>query len=180
MKKLALLGVLVATIGCGESKSVLDEGIRSGQSGKTHVIGVTEARKAADSTSAEWERELRRQARTSPGVRFENLPPAVLRARLDASARRYGFDIVSFEFLHPRQLAPKIVVRTSRYLELARATNVILTQLDGRPHWRYEGFYFRAEDKHGVPFLIAYDVVRGESMGGQWARSERLYPFEHG
>ena len=72
------------------------------------------------------------------------------------------------------------MVRTTSYLELARATNSILTELDGVPHWRYEGFYFRAEDEYGVPFLIAYDVVRGESMGGQWARSERLYPFNHG
>jgi hypothetical protein len=176
-----VLAVMVLlTTACGGHKSVLDEGIRPGVSGKTHVIGVAEARKAAGTTSAVWKRELRLQARRNPGVRFENFAAGALRSRLDAAAARYGFDVVSFELLHPRQLAPKIVVRTSRYLELARATNAILTQFDGRPHWRYEGLYFRAEDEHGVPFLIAYDVVRGESMGGQWARSERLYPFQHG
>lgn len=49
------------------------------------------------------------------------------------------------------------------------------------PHpWRFEGFYLEGRDERGVPFVIVTDVVRGEVMGGQWARSDALFPFQHG
>jgi hypothetical protein len=105
---------------------------------------------------------------------------------LPALARRYDFEVTSMQLRRPRQLAPSIVVRTRRYVELARATRVILKQLDpkartndDRTGWRYEGFFFEGDDEHGVPFLAAFNFWRGPGGGGQWARSERLYPFAH-
>jgi hypothetical protein len=185
----ALIALVAATAGCGgHHSSVLEQGVQVGRIGGRHVIGKAEAIAAARSASAEWERELRERARAAPDRRFDNLDPRLLRRRLALAARRYGFEVVSIRLLRPRQLAPRIVVRTSRYLELARATPGILSRLDpkaptadDRTGWRYEGFYFEAQDEHGVPFLLAFNFWRGRGPGGgQWARSEPLYPFEHG
>ena len=187
-KLLVLLLFVLLAAGCGGHKSVLDEGIRPGISGKTYVIGPAQARRSALSINAAWERELRIRARRDPRTRFPNLSPTELRRRLDQAAKALGFEVVSFELLHPRQLAPRIVVRTTHYLQLARATNGLLRKLDpkqrtrdDRTGWLYEGFYFKAEDEHGIPFLIVHNYWRGGGGGGgQWARSERLYPFDHG
>ena len=186
MKKVALLAVLAAVVGCGKSKSVLDEGVTFGGRGKPHVIGSTEARQAGARSLTEWQRELRKGARQNPAKRFQNLSPDELRARIDRAAERYDFDVVSLELLRPRQLAPKVIVRTSHYLRLARATAGILRAIDPHPRtsadrtgWLFEGFYFRAEDEHGVPFLIAYNFWRSHGGGGEWASSERLFPFPH-
>lgn len=188
VKRLALVGVVVLVAGCSGSKSVLDEGVRAGQSGKTHVIDSIQARKAGQATLLDWKRELQKRARQNPGKRFSNLSPGELRARLSAAADRYGFEVVSLDLLQPRQLAPEVIVRTRDYIRLARATSAILRQIDpktrttdDRTGWLFEGFYFSAEDEHGVPFLVAYNFMRGQGPGGgQWARSERLFPFAHG
>jgi hypothetical protein len=34
--------------------------------------------------------------------------------------------------------------------------------------------------RRGVPFVAIYDSLRGHIMGGQWARSKRLFPYAHG
>src|SRR5207247_101479 len=115
------------------------------------------------------------------------LPPAE-RRELGAAARSHDFEVVSFRLLRPRRLAPRIVVRTTHYLELAHATRGILRRLDpkaatgdDRTGWRYEGFYFEADDEHGVPFLVVFNFLRGpHAGGGQWARSDPLFPFAHG
>jgi hypothetical protein len=136
---------------------------------------------------AEWEREITSRARANPRETFANLSVPVLRARLAALARRFDFEVTSVQLRRPRQLAPSIVLRTHHYVELARATPMILKQLDpkartndDRTGWRYEGFFFEADDEHGIPFLAAFNFWRGPGGGGgQWARSERLYPFAH-
>ena len=46
--------------------------------------------------------------------------------------------------------------------------------------WAYEAFYFEARDAQGVPAFLAFNYLRGGITGGQWARNEALYPFEHG
>jgi hypothetical protein len=74
---------------------------------------------------------------------------------------------------------------------LARTTPTILRTID--PHspvgedwegWAFEGFFFEARDSEGLPFLAVFNYWRGGpnagAGGGQWARSEDLYPFEHG
>src|SRR5205814_10311160 len=104
------------------------------------------------------------------------------------AAKRYDFEVVSLRFLRPRQLAPEVVVRTRRYAELAHAVPAIAAALnprlrvqDDRLGWEYEGFFFEAQDEHGVPFLAVFDFMRGPHKGGgQFARSEPLFPFAHG
>ena len=187
--RVAIVAAIVAafTSGCGSHRSVLDEGVRLGSSGHVHRVGVAEAKKDVREAQAEWEREITSRARAHPRRTFANLPPPVLRARLAALARRYDFEVTSVQLRRPRQLAPRIVVRTRQYVELAHATPVILKQLDpkastndDRTGWRYEGFFFEADDEDGVPFLATFNFWRGPGAGGgQWARSERLYPFPH-
>jgi hypothetical protein len=185
---LVLLAAGALATGCDKHKSVLDEGVSRRMAGGTRVIGPSEALRASSRARASWERELRKRAAADPATRFQNLPATELRRRLAAAAERYDFEVVSLELIHPRQLAPRVVVRTEHYLELAEATGGILRRLDpksntsdDRTGWRYEGFYFEAQDRDGVPFLIAFNYWRGDGPGGgQWARSERLFPFEHG
>ena len=189
LRQLAVLAPIVAaTAACGGHRSVLEQGVRFGASTTPHVIGKAEALADARSTAAEWRRELRERAHAAPGRRFDNLDPRLLRRRLASEARRHRFRVGSVRLLRPRQLAPRIVVRTTHYLELARATRTILAALDpkaptsdDRTGWRYEGFYFEAQDEHGVPFLVVFNFLRGRSPGGgQWARSDALFPFAHG
>jgi hypothetical protein len=140
------------------------------------------------STLAGWQRELRLGLSERPGLRFDNLSPTELRRRLDEAAETYDFDVVSVRFHRPKQLAPEVVVRTKHFEQLAQSARVILSRVDpkrmtsdDRTGWRFEGFYFRAEDEDGVPFFVVFNAWRqSEPGGGQWARSESLYPFPHG
>jgi hypothetical protein len=119
---------------------------------------------------------------------FSNPSKDQLMGDLRALAQKHDFDLVSARLPMPRQAAPRIVVRTKHYLDLAHATPAILRQIDPRTAtpqdsrgWKYEGFYFEAQDEHGIPFLIVFNFERGPSPGGgQWARSEPLYPYSHG
>jgi hypothetical protein len=180
-----LCAVLAA--GCGSHGSVLDAGLAT-HTEKPHKVGPAEAKRDIRVTHAEWLGEIAKRAGEDPRQRFPNLAPFLFRQRLAEAARRYGFEVVSVRFRRPRQLAPEVVVRTKRYLELAhamptidRALNPRLPALDDRRGWEYEGFYFEAQDEHGVPFLAVLDFMRGSGPGGgQWARSEPLYPFPHG
>ena len=183
-----LLVVAGLAAGCSHHSSILDAGVRSGALGHVHRIGPAEARAAARRASREWEQELRKRGPEDPGTRFPNLSRQELLRRLDEAARAYEFDVVSVTFLRPRQLAPRIVVRTKHYQRLARATPAILKRIDPRAPaqgdyrgWRYEGFFFEAQDEHGIPFLATFNFWRGSGPGGgEWARSEPLYPFPHG
>jgi hypothetical protein len=119
---------------------------------------------------------------------FDNLARKTLRNRLVQAAENHHFEIVSVAFLHPRQLAPQIVIRTTHYVEVAHALPKILARIDprmpkrdDRRGWAYEAFYLEARNEKGVPFLAVFNYWRGPSAGGgQWARSEPLYPFVHG
>jgi hypothetical protein len=186
----ALLAVALSGVaGCDEKKSVLDEGVCIGAPQPCRSIGAEEARTVAPRASATWERELHARAIADPRTRFPNLPAAELRRRLDQAAEDLDFEVVSFRLLEPKQLAPRIVVRTKHYVRLAEAAGRggLLRRLDPRRNtgddrtgWRYEGFYFEAQDEHGTPFFIVYNFWRGPGPGGgQWARSERLFPFPH-
>jgi hypothetical protein len=174
--------------GCGGHGSVLDAGVTFGHLAKAHKIGPAEAARDARAAHAEWYRETAKRAREDPRTRFPNLAPFLFRQRLAEAARRYGFQVVSVRFLRPRQLAPEVVVRTKHYVELAHAMRAIEAALnprlparDDRRGWEYEGFYFEAQDEHSVPFLAVFDFMRGSGPGGgQWARSDPLFPFAHG
>jgi hypothetical protein len=45
--------------------------------------------------------------------------------------------------------------------------------------WAYEGFFLGAQDERGEPFLAVFNFER-EHGGGQRARSEDLFPYQHG
>jgi hypothetical protein len=186
------LGVLAALVlvasGCssGTDRSVLHEGLVS-RSGSRIAISDGEATDAGRLAKHAWLTDLKAQAREHPGLRFDNPERRELRRRLHDLAGRYGFEVVSVKVLRPRQDAPLVVVRTTDYRGLARATPAILKQLDpkrntgdDRTGWRYEGFFWEARDERGVPFLIASTITRGRLEGAQWARSEPLYPYPHG
>jgi hypothetical protein len=133
---------------------------------------------------ATWRADLKLGADIDRATRFPNLSPETLRTGLAAQARRYGFRVVSVDLLRPRQLAPLVVVETSREQALASATAKILNQLDppALPDHRlaFEGIFFEALGPRGVPFSIAYNNWRGgpnHTGGGQWAASPTLLPL---
>jgi hypothetical protein len=145
------------------------------------------ARRGGASIRKQWERDIRSRAIEAPREHFANLSPDKLKERLAEAAHNHGFGVVAVKLLRPKQLAPEIVVRTTRYRALSRALPGILRSLD--PHsgrsdtrgWSYEAFFFEARDERGVPFLAVENFWRGQHKGGgQWARSELLYPFLHG
>jgi hypothetical protein len=137
-----------------------------------------------------WRGEIRAGVRAHPQWHYVNLPESVMRTKLQALARRYDFTIDRIAYVRTLrgQFAPKIVVHTRHYLRMARATPLILKQIDPlnwrsggrRTHARFEAFFFQANDEHGVPFLGAFNFYRAPGPGGgQWARSDALYPFGH-
>ncbi|HEX6699607.1 MAG TPA: hypothetical protein VF101_02660 [Gaiellaceae bacterium] len=189
MRRVALLAVAAALCaGCGSHRSVLEAGVSFRPDETPREVTSAQAVAAARSALSTWHRELATRAREDRRTRFPNLAPALLRTRVAEASRRYGFEVVRVRLNRPRQLAPEVVVRTRHYLELARAAPTILRALnprlpasDDRQGWEYEGFYFEARDDHGVPFLLTFDFMRGRSPGGgQWARSDALFPFAHG
>jgi hypothetical protein len=115
--------------------------------------------------------------------RFPNPSPAPFRKRVALVGRRYGFRIVSLRLLRPEQIAPLLVVRTSRGRKaFAHDVPAIMGLLNptsrarGQTAMTFEGFLFAAEDAKG-PFLETQYVDRGESEGGEWAANNCLYPF---
>lgn len=197
MKGAALAGLGVLVVGCGghghavvQGRAVLYQGVDVRHPVTTVVnrrVSNAAARRGGARLREHWERQIRSRAIESPREHFANLSPETLKKRLAEAAHDHGFQVVAVELLRPRQLAPEIAVRTTHYLALALALPGILRSLD--PHsaqsdnrgWSYEGFFFEAQDERGVPFLAVYNVWRGQHKGGgQWARSEPLFPFPHG
>ena len=187
---IAILVVVSALSGCGSHsgpRSVLYQGARFGESATVHRVGDHEALRDGRYARRYWQRQLRIRAREAPNQVFKNPSSNSLRSAVRSEARSNHFRVVSLQLLRPRQLAPKIVVQTTHYLSLARAAPSILTKLDPRSPaaddskgWAYEGFYFEAVDEHGVPFMIVSNFWRGANGGGgQFARSEALYPYPH-
>lgn len=183
MRLIAVCLVAVAAAGCtngSTDRSVLMAGVRPGSLGKPHRVDSREAVRQAASSRGYFLRQIRVAARTRPGEQFDSPPLEELLPELRHQAKRHHFQLVSVRMLHPRQLAPLVVVRTTHYVGLARATRTILQALDGRYGDRYEAFFFEARDERGVPFFSTYAIRRDRVEGGQWARSEALYPFAHG
>jgi hypothetical protein len=105
----------------------------------------------------------------------------------EAAAER-DFQVVEARWLEPVQAAPLLVVQAEDPRRFAQEVPALLRSLDPRAPvgedwegWAFEGFFFEAWDARGVPFLAVFNHWRGSDRGGgQWARSEDLYPFEHG
>jgi len=174
----ALLALALVAAGCSSGgRSVLHEGIVS-RTGAAVPISDHDASVAGRHAQAAWRKELETRARRHPAQRFDNPARGELRRRLHGLAGRYGFEVVSAKVLRPLQAAPLVVVRTTDYRGLAKATPAILSRLDPK-RGTYEGFFWEARDERGVPFLVASTLTRGRAEGSQWARSEALYPFAH-
>ena len=119
------------------------------------------------------------------GQRFPNPTPKAFRRRVSAVGERYGFRIASLRLLRPRELAPLLVVETSRGREaFVHDVPAIMSLLDpisnggGHSAVTFEGFFFEARDAKGA-FLRVENVYRGEIMGGQWSWNRCAYPYEH-
>jgi hypothetical protein len=174
----AVVALLLAVCpACGRhSRAVLYQGLGNGFQPPLVVDDAT-ARRVGAHLRAKWEAIVRARGRAYPAGRWPNPAPASLRARLRRAAAADDFQIVSVKLLRPRQIAPEIVVRTTRYVAVARAAGPLIIALERG----YEGFYFEARDERGIPFFVTERFVRGPHPGGgQWARSEPLFPFSHG
>jgi hypothetical protein len=156
-------------------RSLLLAGLRSQTS--LLVVRPRLAHAWATSSRAEWQSALLELARISPSQVFPSPGRDALMKRLQVEARKHHFEVVSVRLLHPRQVAPVVVVRTTDYVALASAAYPMLARLDRD----YEGFYLEAEDEFGVPFLSVQILARSvrdpakfPSWGLPFARSDPL------
>jgi len=115
--------------------------------------------------------------------RFPTPSPAAFRRRVALVGRRFGFRVVTLRLLRPEQIAPLLVVETSRSRKsFAHEVPRIMSLLDPvsssgqRTAQTFEGFLFAAEDAKG-PFLDVESSSRGEGEGGEWAANQCLYPY---
>lgn len=175
------LGILIlAVAGCGSSgrsaHSILISGYTEGPSPSDKS-----ATQAANYTKGRWRLALAIYrasgsggSTTTPGGALSSHQ---FRRRLAVAAARYRFTVKRVEFAHARVLAPLVIVQTRHYLALSRAIHAFYPSLCAR-RWRRHDCaapvapFFEAQDEHGVPFIALGN--------GQWARSERLYPYAHG
>src|SRR5207244_1192566 len=138
-----------------------------------HRISAREALADARSSKSEWIGMLRTAALSNPRRRFASPPRHVLLARLDRAAAQFGFRVETVTLRRPRQLAPQIVIESRHYLALANTLPQILDRIDPPPRSNnraYEGIFIEAVDEQQIPFVIAFDSLRGQVAGGQWAR----------
>jgi hypothetical protein len=117
--------------------------------------------------------------------RFPNLAPSDFRARAALAGKRYGFRVESIRFLRPLQLAPIVIVRTSRdreaFIRDVAAIVDVLNPASVSRHERgltYEGILFEARDERG-PFVRVDQSYRGAIVGGDWSAERGVYPYEH-
>jgi hypothetical protein len=107
--------------------------------------------------------------------------------RLHQAQRLYGFRIVRVKMLRPLQNAPVIVIRSDAKHAIAHATAAIIKLFDpyhptrNNPSgYAYEGYFFVAQDGHGLPYLATFNRERAPHVGGgEWAADPSLYPFPH-
>lgn len=163
-------------------------GIRDSVLRALHVMQPAPPGVAAPFDENDWRTTIFAAAHDYPQAQFDNPPEGVLRARLKRAAADYNFTLERVEILQPAGQAPFIVIRSDDPQQLVKATPAILRLIDpkaatsdDRTGWVYEAFFFEARDANNVPFLLTYNSWRGpHAGGGQWARSNDLFPFEHG
>jgi hypothetical protein len=116
---------------------------------------------------------------------FPNPSAADFRRRVALVGRRYGFSVRTLRLLRPRQLAPLLLVHTTRdRTTFVHDVPAIMKLLDptsrtgNRTAITFEAFFFQAEDAHG-PFVRVDDVYRGQTEGGEWSWNRCVYPYPH-
>lgn len=181
---MATLATAVVVAGCGDSRSILYSGVSIGAStGHPRVVTDAEAVRAGRTVRSFWRSNLA-NGKLGPA---SSVSPRQFRSRLARAANRYSFTVEGVRFVRVRgRIAPLVIVETDSYLAFARATPAIERSLDpltnttnnatGERFWSFPGFYLEARDERGVPFLIVDNFPSG---GGQWARSDQLFPFAH-
>src|SRR5882724_9440961 len=118
---IALMVLVFLLPACSGKSSVLTAGYeRFG--GKTPSPNAERAKAQAAMTERAWEHEIQSRARRYPEKRFSNPSKDRLMGDLRALAQKHDFELVSARLPMSRQVAPKIVVRTKHYLDLAQAT----------------------------------------------------------
>lgn len=158
---------------------------------KSKPMSAAQAVASVRRTQTWWRHQIRSRAAAYPRRRFNNLSSAELRHRLADLSSRYHFTVKVVDLWQPisRQVVPTVVVRANDPPAFAEAAGAIMHRVDpkrrtsdDRTGWSYEGFFLKAEDSNGVPFLAVFNFWRGvySRGGGQWARSEDLLPFAHG
>ena len=113
--------------------------------------------------------------------------PAAFRAQVAKAAVHYHFRVLELRFVKAPQGAPLLIVETTEpEAVFAHQVPYIVHALDpthptaaNEDGWRYEGFYFGAQDRNGTPFVAVFSTARSRG-GGQWARFENLLPYPHG
>ena len=154
-------------------------------------LSPSEARCVAAQARSTWLQEINRRGkrgRANPHpAHFRSPSRALFLTRLRKAARQYDFEVLGVHFYRPLQLAPYVIARSVRPKRLSRDMFKIERLLDPlntrstlATAWAYEGFLFEGRDAQGVPAFGTFNSVRGGIYGGQWARSESLYPFGHG
>jgi hypothetical protein len=133
-----------------------------------------------------WQGMLRATATDNPTATYPTPTRSLLLQRLHQTSVRYGFRVVSLRILDAPQGSPQVIVQTAKPSTFARSVPAIMRALD--PHhpaaedwlgWSYEGFFLGAQDSQRDPFLAVFNTMRAHS-GGQWARTEQLFPYPHG
>jgi hypothetical protein len=133
-----------------------------------------------------WKQELLASANEDKDVRFPTPSQAALEEKLGSAASQFDFRVLSVEFVPAPQGSPLVIVESGSPRRFSQDTPAILRLVDPQKGggedwegWGYEGFFLGAQDRQGEPFLAVFNFWRGRG-GGQWARNEELYPFEHG
>jgi hypothetical protein len=119
-------------------------------------------------------------------VAFPTPSRDVLEERLARAASEFDFRVLKVELVRAPDGAPLVIVESPDPERFSEDTPAIFQLLDPQRHgdedwegWDYEGFFLGAQDDQGEPFLAVFNFQRAHG-GGQWARSENLYPFPHG
>ncbi len=169
------LATLTAAVGCGGSSSPQDR--------RETTASVAAA---WDAHINDWRTELL-SAAAADSARFPPPSPEEFSRRLTQAARRFEFRVLRTDFVRAPQGSPLVIVEATLPAELSRDTLAIVRLLNPRPPeegtddwkgWDYEGLFFGAQDAQGSPFLAVFQFWRAPG-GGQWARTEDLYPFKH-
>ena len=115
--------------------------------------------------------------------RFPNPTPAAFRRHVALVGQRYGFRVASLKLLRPLDLAPLLIVKTSRnrkafVRDMPMITSLLdpITRVGHRTAETFEGFLLAAEDAKG-PFAETESLSRGEEEGGEWSWNPCVYPY---